>query len=65
MDLRTVTASGAADLLPAVNRALDLYPDLVVSAGNDLIDPLTTVSPSHLAQEFLVVGRNPPNPPRT
>ncbi|MFD0025610.1 hypothetical protein [Streptomyces sp. NPDC058382] len=56
VDLRTVTASGAADLLPAVTRALDLHPDLVVSVGNDLIDPLTTVSPSHLAQEFLVVG---------
>ncbi|MGW0668370.1 hypothetical protein [Streptomyces sp. NPDC002746] len=56
VDLRTVTASGAADLLPAVTRALEMHPDLVVSAGNDLIDPLTTVSPSHLAQEFLVVG---------
>uniref|UniRef100_A0AAU3GS21 BMP family ABC transporter substrate-binding protein n=1 Tax=Streptomyces sp. NBC_01401 TaxID=2903854 RepID=A0AAU3GS21_9ACTN len=56
VDLRTETASGDADLLPAVIRALDLHPDLVISAGNDLIDPLTTVSPSHLAQDFLVVG---------
>ncbi|MFG2539715.1 hypothetical protein ACGFU4_31210 [Streptomyces sp. NPDC048511] len=56
VDLRTVTASGAADLLPAVTRALDLRPDLVVSAGNDLIDPLAAVTPSHLSQEFLIVG---------
>ncbi|MER5275843.1 hypothetical protein ABT025_08800 [Streptomyces sp. NPDC002809] len=56
VDLRTVTASDAADLLPAVTRALDLHPDIVVSAGNDLIDPLTTVTPSHLAQKFLIVG---------
>ncbi|MEU3227516.1 hypothetical protein ABZ695_30700 [Streptomyces sp. NPDC006976] len=56
VDLRTVTASDDTDLLPAVTRALDLHPDLVVSAGNDLIDPLTTVTPSHLAQRFLIVG---------
>ncbi|MYU35723.1 MULTISPECIES: hypothetical protein [unclassified Streptomyces] len=56
VDLRTVTASGSADLLPAVTRAVDMRPDLVVSAGNDLIDPLATVTPSHLAQQFLVVG---------
>ncbi|MFF2732788.1 hypothetical protein ACFVS9_33420 [Streptomyces sp. NPDC058008] len=55
-DLRTVTASGAADLLPAVTRALALRPDLVVSAGDDLIDPLAAVTPSHLAQQFLIVG---------
>ncbi|MEU8708827.1 hypothetical protein [Streptomyces sp. NPDC048565] len=56
VDLRTETASDETDLLPAVIRAVDLHPDLVISAGNDLIDPLTTVSPSHLAQDFLVVG---------
>ncbi|GAA2940526.1 MULTISPECIES: hypothetical protein [Streptomyces] len=56
VDLRTVTASGPADLLPAVTRAMEMRPDLVVSAGNDLIDPLATVTPSHLAQQFLVVG---------
>ncbi|MEV4880500.1 hypothetical protein [Streptomyces cyaneofuscatus] len=54
--LRTVTTSGPADLLPAVVRAMDLRPDLVISAGNDLIDPLAAVTPSHLAQQFLIVG---------
>ncbi|WP_406145073.1 hypothetical protein [Streptomyces sp. NBC_01012] len=56
VDLRTETASDDTDLLPAVIRAIDLHPDLVISVGNDLIDPLTTVSPSHLSQDFLVVG---------
>ncbi|MGW1467085.1 hypothetical protein ACWCPT_22410 [Streptomyces sp. NPDC002308] len=56
VDLRTVTAAGTADLLPAVLRAMDLHPDLVISAGNSLVDPLATVTPSHLDQEFLVVG---------
>jgi hypothetical protein len=31
-------------------------PDLIVSAGNDLVDPLALVTASHLAQQFLVVG---------
>ncbi|WP_327290499.1 hypothetical protein [Streptomyces sp. NBC_01198] len=54
--LRTVTADGTADLLPSATRALDMHPDLIVSAGNDLIDPLATVTPNHLSQQFLVVG---------
>ncbi|MEU1619666.1 hypothetical protein ABZ479_20495 [Streptomyces sp. NPDC005722] len=56
VDLRKVEAEHAADLLPAATRALDLHPDLIVSAGNDLIDPLATVTPNHLSQQFLVVG---------
>ncbi|WP_329174450.1 hypothetical protein [Streptomyces sp. NBC_01477] len=54
--LRTVVADGPADLVPSVTRALDMNPDLIVSAGNDLIDPLATVTPNHLSQQFLVVG---------
>lgn len=56
VSLRKVTAKGGPDLLGAVTKAVDLHPDLVVSAGNDLIDPLATVTPNHLSQQFLVVG---------
>ncbi|MFJ3670254.1 hypothetical protein ACIPSE_27750 [Streptomyces sp. NPDC090106] len=56
VDLRTVTAADDTDLLPAVTRATDLHPDLVISAGEDLIDPLATVTANHLGQQFLVVG---------
>ncbi|MEU9976408.1 hypothetical protein [Streptomyces sp. NPDC051014] len=56
VDLRTVTAEHPAELLPTVTDALGLGADLIVSAGNDLIDPLATVTPSHLSQRFLVVG---------
>jgi hypothetical protein len=56
VSLRTVTAGSASDLVPAVTRAMDMHPDLIVSAGNDLIDPLATVTPNHLSQQFLVVG---------
>ncbi|WP_320777420.1 hypothetical protein [Streptomyces sp. CRN 30] len=56
VDLRTVRASGADDLLPAATRALRARADLVISAGDDLVDPLATVTPNHLDQRFLVVG---------
>jgi hypothetical protein len=56
VSLRTVVAKGAADRLPAVLRAVDLHPDLVVSAGDALVDPLAQVTASHLDQQFLVVG---------
>ncbi|GAA2614694.1 hypothetical protein GCM10010399_52000 [Dactylosporangium fulvum] len=54
--LKTVVAADAHDLVPAVTRALELHPDLIVSAGNDLVDPLAVVTASHLSQQFLVVG---------
>ncbi|MFD8965073.1 hypothetical protein ACFV0C_08725 [Streptomyces sp. NPDC059568] len=56
VDLRTVAADGPHDLIPSITRARELGPDLIVSAGNDLIDPLATVTPNHLEQRFLVVG---------
>ncbi|WP_326607717.1 hypothetical protein OG930_40285 [Streptomyces sp. NBC_01799] len=56
VDLRTMTADGPSDLVPSITRALDMGPDLIVSAGNDLVDPLAVVTPNHLSQQFLVVG---------
>ncbi|MEV6931813.1 hypothetical protein AB0M46_46005 [Dactylosporangium sp. NPDC051485] len=56
VDLRTVTAAGHDDLVPAITRALGLHGDLIVTAGNDLVDPLAVVTASHLDQLFLVVG---------
>ncbi len=54
VDLRVVRAKG--DLIAAIVSAIDLRPDLIVSAGNDLVDPLATVTASHLDREFLVLG---------
>lgn len=56
VDLRTVAADGPHDLVPSISRAIDMGPDLIVSAGNDLVDPLTVVTASNLSQQFLVVG---------
>ncbi len=55
-DLRTVAVTDPHDLVPGITRALDMKPDLIVGAGNDLIDPLALVTASHLSQQFLVVG---------
>lgn len=56
VDLRTVVAKDDQDLVPSITRAIDMRPDLIVSAGNNLVDPLALVTASHLAQQFLVVG---------
>lgn len=56
VSLKTVTATGPTRLIPSIEEAIDLAPDLIISAGNDLIDPLTVVTAHHLDQQFLVVG---------
>ncbi|WP_053913185.1 hypothetical protein [Streptomyces sp. TP-A0875] len=55
-DLRTVTATKPDEFVPRISDAIAMRPDLIVTAGNDLIDPLALVTPHHLDQQFLVVG---------
>ncbi|WLS47170.1 hypothetical protein Q3V37_07990 [Micromonospora profundi] len=54
--LRTITVDTAHDAVPSIVKAMEMGPDLVVSAGNDLIDALAMVTPNHLDEKFLVVG---------
>jgi hypothetical protein len=54
VSLRTIAADG--HLVDSIAQAVGLGPDLIVSAGNTLVDPLAVVSASHLSQQFLVVG---------
>ncbi|MPY51467.1 type 1 periplasmic-binding domain-containing protein [Streptomyces acidicola] len=56
VSLKTITATKPTDYIPSISEAIDLSPDLVISAGNDLVDPLALVTASHLDQQFLVVG---------
>ncbi len=56
VSLRTLTATRPDRFIPTITRAIDMKPDLIVSAGNGLIDPLALVTPHHLDQQFLVVG---------
>ncbi|MEU4476233.1 hypothetical protein [Micromonospora sp. NPDC023888] len=55
-DLRTVVVGDAHDAVPSIAKAMEMNPDLIVSAGGDLIDPLALVTPNHLDEKFLVVG---------
>jgi hypothetical protein len=54
VDLRSIHAKG--DLVDGIVAAMRLKPDLIISTGNRLVDPLATVTASHLDQQFLVVG---------
>ncbi|MCW2801782.1 MAG: hypothetical protein JWQ70_3254 [Aeromicrobium sp.] len=56
VSLKTVTATDSGKLIPRIQKAMSLKPDLIISAGNNLVDPLTTVTANHLDQQFLVVG---------
>jgi hypothetical protein len=60
--LDTISVPEAADDVDGIVRAMDLGPDLVISAGNRLVDPLALVTASHLDQDFLVLGAQVPEP---
>jgi hypothetical protein len=53
VSLKTVAAT---DLIPGISRAIRLRPDLIVCAGDTLVDPLAVVTANHLDQQFLVLG---------
>ncbi|WP_246244844.1 hypothetical protein [Amycolatopsis pithecellobii] len=56
VSLKTVKATKPDELVPSVSQAIGLAPDLVISAGHDLIDPLALVTANHLDRQFLVIG---------
>lgn len=56
VSLKTVTATSADHLVDSIDQAVRMRPDLIISAGNALVDPLAMVTPNHLEQQFLVVG---------
>ena len=56
VSLKTVRAASGDEFVASIDRAVDLAPDLVISAGNDLVDPMAMVTAGHLSQQFLVVG---------
>jgi hypothetical protein len=60
--LNTVTATESDGFVDGIVEAIDLRPDLVISAGHALVDALALVTASHLDQPFLVVGAQLPEP---
>jgi hypothetical protein len=62
VSLKTVTATEPGQYISRITTAIDLAPDLVICAGNTLVDPLALVTASHLGQQFLVIGAELPEP---
>ena len=54
-ELRVIEAD-PHDPIPGIVRSMELNGDLIVVAGDALIDPLAVVSANHLDREFLVLG---------
>ncbi|MGW6194743.1 hypothetical protein ACWF0M_01220 [Kribbella sp. NPDC055110] len=56
VSLKTVNADAPAQYVTRISDAIKLSPDLVVAAGNALVDPMALITASHLDQQFLVLG---------
>ncbi len=53
-DLEVVHADD--DMIDGAVAAMRMNPDLIISAGDALVDPLATVTANHLDRQFLIVG---------
>ena len=60
--LETVAALEEDGFVNAIAAAMHPAPDLIICAGNALVDALALVTASHLNQQFLVVGAQLPEP---
>jgi len=60
--LETVGVTEPYRVVDGIVEAMDRRPDLVICAGNALVDALALVTASHLGQQFLVVGAQLPEP---
>jgi hypothetical protein len=62
VDLEEMTAAADDEVEDRLNEAVASTPDLVLGAGNGVIDVFTLLTSQHLAQQFLVVGAELPEP---
>ena len=60
--IKTIAVTEPDAFVDGIVEAMDLRPDLVICAGNALVDALALVTASHLDQQFLVVGAQLPEP---
>jgi hypothetical protein len=60
--IQTVAVTEPDVVVDGIVEAMDLRPDMVICAGNALVDALALVTASHLDQQFLVVGAQLPEP---
>jgi hypothetical protein len=62
VELHALTASDDDEVEARLNEAVAMHADLVVGAGNDVIDVFSLLTAQHLDQQFLVVGAQLPEP---
>jgi hypothetical protein len=60
--LTTVEVKRHDRAIDGIVEAIDLRPDLVICAGNALVDALALVTASHLDRHFLIIGAQLPEP---
>jgi hypothetical protein len=60
--IKTVAVTEPDGFVDGIVEAMDRRPDLVICAGNALVDALALVTASHLDQQFLVIGAQLPEP---
>ena len=62
VDLRVLNAGHDDDVAEHLDAAVALEPDLVLGAGDGVVDVFTLLTPQHLSQKFLVIGAELPEP---
>jgi len=62
VQLERLTASTDDEVEAQINTAVLRDADLVIGAGNAVVDVFALLTPQHLAQQFLVVGAELPEP---
>ena len=62
VSIQTVAVREPDAVVDGIVEAMGLRPDMVICAGNALVDGLALVTASHLDQQFLVVGAQLPEP---
>ncbi|WIX80309.1 hypothetical protein QRX50_05875 [Amycolatopsis carbonis] len=56
VSLKVLSADDPAHHTDCIVDAMNLAPDLIITAGSELIDAVTVVTASHLDRQFLVLG---------
>jgi hypothetical protein len=62
VELRVLTASGNDEVVARLADAVAATPDLVIGAGDGVVDMFARVTPQRLEQQFLIVGAEVPEP---
>lgn len=62
VQLQVLTASNDDEVEARIDQAVALAPDLVVGAGSGIVDVFTLLTGQNLAQQFLIIGAELPEP---